>query len=88
MVPSLLLPSLSPSPSLSPPSDARLGRRGAAEVKRHLFFKQDSWTWDNIRQNVPPVVPELKSEVDTQYFDVIEDEKEKPDSFAVPRVRV
>ena len=36
----------------------------------------------------PSVVPELKSEVDTQYFDVIEDEKEKPDSFAVPRVRV
>ena len=74
--------------SLPPSSDARLGRNGAREVKRHLFFKQDSWTWDNIRQNVPPVVPELKSEVDTQYFDVIEDEKEKPDSFAVPRVRV
>ena len=35
---------------------------------------------------VSPVVPELKSDVDTQYFDVLEDEKEKPDSFATPRV--
>jgi len=65
--------------------DVRLGRHGAAQVKRHPFFKQDSWTWDNIRQMVSPVVPELKSDVDTQYFDVLEDEKEKPDSFATPR---
>ena len=35
---------------------------------------------------MPPVVPELKSDVDTQYFDVIDDEKEKPETFATPRV--
>ena len=35
---------------------------------------------------VPPVVPELKSDIDTQYFDVIEDEKDKVDSFPTPRV--
>lgn len=67
--------------------DTRLGRDGADTVKRHRFFKNDSWTFDNIRQHVPPVVPELKGDMDTQYFDVIEDEKEKPESFATPRVR-
>ena len=35
---------------------------------------------------MPPVVPELKSDVDTQYFDVLDDEKEKPETFATPRV--
>ena len=35
---------------------------------------------------MPPVVPELKSDVDTQYFDVIDDEKDRPESFATPRV--
>ena len=70
----------------SPPRDTRLGKNGAEEVKCHPFFNQDSWTWDNIRQTVPPVVPELKSDVDTQYFDVIDDEKDRPESFATPRV--
>ena len=55
-------------------------------MKRHLFFKTDSWTWDNIRQQEPPVVPELTGDLDTQYFDVIDDEKEKADTFATPRV--
>ena len=66
--------------------DVRLGRNGANEVKTHAWFRNDSWTWDNIRQQVPPVVPELSSDVDTQYFDVIDDEKEKPESFSTPRV--
>ncbi len=55
-------------------------------MKSHRFFKQDQWTWENIRQQVPPVVPELRGDSDTQYFDVIEDEKEKPESFVPPRV--
>lgn len=66
--------------------DERLGSKGAAEVKKHPFFKSDSWTWENIRKHEPPVVPELEGDMDTQYFDVIDDEKEKPDSFATPRV--
>ena len=66
--------------------DVRLGRSGADEVKSHAWFRNDNWTWDNIRQYLPPVVPELNSDVDTQYFDVIDDEKEKPESFTTPRV--
>lgn len=29
----------------------RLGRNGADEVKKHPFFADDSWTWENIRQS-------------------------------------
>ena len=65
----------------------RLGRNGVAEVKKQPFFKNDSWTWENIREQVPPVVPELKGDMDTQYFDVIEDEKDKVDNFPTPHVR-
>ena len=89
--PSLPL-SLSPSLplSLSPllphaPSESRLGRNGDDEVKQHRFFKNNSWTWENIRQCDAPVVPELKSDIDTQYFDTI-DEGDKAETFATPRV--
>ena len=64
----------------------RLGANGAGEVKKHPFFKNDAWTWENIRQHEPPVVPELEGDMDTQYFDVIDEDKDKPDSFAAPRV--
>ena len=55
-------------------------------MKRHPFFRSDNWTWENIRKQEPPVVPELEGDMDTQYFDVIDDEKDKPVSFAPPRV--
>ena len=71
---------------LDPYRDVRLGRNGADEVKSHVWFKNDTWAWDNIRSQVPPVVPELSSDVDTQYFDVIDDEKDRPESFSTPRV--
>lgn len=66
--------------------DVRLGANGAAEVKKHPFFKNDNWTWENIRQHEPPVVPELEGDMDTQYFDVIDEDKDRPDTFAAPRV--
>lgn len=28
----------------------RLGRNGVNEIKRHLFFQNDQWTFDNIRE--------------------------------------
>ena len=27
----------------------RLGRNGVNEIKSHSFFKNDSWSWDSIR---------------------------------------
>jgi serine/threonine protein kinase len=63
---------------------SRLGTGGAEEVKKHRFFKTTSWTWDTIRQNDAPVVPELKSDIDTQYFDTM-DEGDQAETFATPR---
>src|SRR4029434_7875525 len=31
--------------------DVRLGRNGVDEIKRHPFFKNDQWTFDNIRNS-------------------------------------
>ncbi|XP_015914615.1 rho-associated protein kinase 2 [Parasteatoda tepidariorum] len=52
----------------------RLGRNGVDEIKQHPFFRNDNWTFDNIRECVPPVVPELSSDEDTSNFDEIENE--------------
>lgn len=63
-----------------------MGLNGADEVKRHAFFQQDQWTWENIRSTVAYVIPELKSEIDTTYFDEIDDSGSQPQSFAQPMV--
>ncbi|XP_022102582.1 rho-associated protein kinase 2-like isoform X3 [Acanthaster planci] len=66
----------------------RLGRNGIAEIKKHRFFisNNEMWTFDNIRQTVPPVVPELASDVDTSNFDDIEPEEPKPEEdFTAPK---
>ncbi|XP_070506740.1 rho-associated protein kinase 2 isoform X4 [Chironomus tepperi] len=52
----------------------RLGRNGIEDIKRHPFFENDQWTWDNLRESVPPVVPELSSDDDTRNFEDIEEE--------------
>ncbi|KAG5276673.1 hypothetical protein AALO_G00108410 [Alosa alosa] len=65
--------------------DVRLGRDGVDEIKRHPFFKNDQWTFDNIRNTVAPVVPELNSDIDTSNFDDIEDEKRDVETFPTPR---
>lgn len=53
---------------------SRLGRNGIEDIKRHPFFDNDQWTWDNLRESVPPVVPELSSDDDTRNFEDIEEE--------------
>ncbi|XP_059146890.1 rho-associated protein kinase 1-like isoform X3 [Physella acuta] len=63
----------------------RLGRNGVDEIKRHPFFKNDTWTWENIRQTVPPVVPELSSDVDTSNFDDIEKDETPEETFQPPK---
>lgn len=65
-------------------SDLRLGMNGIAEIKKHAFFRTDQWTWDNISSCVPPVQPELTSEIDTQNFDPIEDPAPEQQSFPPP----
>uniref|UniRef100_A0A3Q3KG94 Rho-associated protein kinase n=1 Tax=Monopterus albus TaxID=43700 RepID=A0A3Q3KG94_MONAL len=66
----------------------RLGRTAVDEIKRHPFFKNDQWTFDNIRETVAPVVPELNSDIDTSNFDDIEDDKGKAETFPPPKAFV
>ncbi|XP_056150984.1 rho-associated protein kinase 2-like [Lampris incognitus] len=68
--------------------EVRLGRSGVDEIKRHPFFKNDQWTFDNIRETVAPVVPELSSDIDTSNFDEIEDDKSDAETFPPPRAFV
>jgi Rho-associated protein kinase 2 len=64
----------------------RLGRNGVDEIKRHKFFVNDQWTFDNIRDSVPPVIPELSGDDDTSNFDDIEKEDTTEETFPVPKV--
>ncbi|XP_071836252.1 rho-associated protein kinase 2-like isoform X2 [Apostichopus japonicus] len=66
-------------------SGTRLGRNGIEEIKKHSFFKNDMWTFNNIRQTVPPVVPELMSDVDTSNFDPIDPEEQQDGMFQTPK---
>lgn len=63
----------------------RLGRNGIEEIKTHQFFRNIDWTWDTLRQAVPPVIPELSSDVDTSNFEDIEKDDSPDESFAVPK---
>ncbi len=63
-----------------------MGRNGAEEVKQHPFFRDDSWSWQNIRQTVAPVVPDLVSEEDTSNFDDIDkDDSSSEETFPIPK---
>uniref|UniRef100_A0AAQ5YRT1 non-specific serine/threonine protein kinase n=1 Tax=Amphiprion ocellaris TaxID=80972 RepID=A0AAQ5YRT1_AMPOC len=66
----------------------RLGRAGVDEVKCHPFFKNDQWTFDNVRETVAPVVPELHSDIDTSNFDDIEEDKGDAETFPPPKAFV
>ncbi|KAJ6654057.1 hypothetical protein lerEdw1_007483 [Lerista edwardsae] len=68
--------------------EVRLGRNGVDEIKSHLFFKNDQWNWDNIRETAAPVVPELSSDIDSSNFDDIEDDKGDVETFPVPKAFV
>ncbi|XP_038134615.1 rho-associated protein kinase 2-like isoform X1 [Cyprinodon tularosa] len=63
----------------------RLGRTGVDEIKRHPFFKNEQWNFDNIRDTVAPVVPELHSDIDTSNFDDIAVDKGAAETFPTPR---
>lgn len=53
----------------------RLGKGGIEEIKKHPFFK--GIDWDKIRELQAPIVPELKDQYDTHYFDEYKDEPEE-----------
>jgi len=64
----------------------RLGRNGTQDIKQHSYFKEDSWSWSNIRQTVAPVIPDLISEEDTSNFeDMDKDDPAAEETFALPK---
>ncbi|XP_076066939.1 rho associated coiled-coil containing protein kinase isoform X2 [Oratosquilla oratoria] len=66
----------------------RLGRNGVDEIKKHRFFFNDLWTFDTIREYVPPVVPELIGDDDTSNFDEVENDDSPEESFPTPKAFV
>lgn len=62
----------------------RLGQNDVNEIKNHPFFINDQWTFDNLRNSAPPVVPELTGDDDTSNFDDYEKEETTEESFSVP----
>uniref|UniRef100_A0A8D8YBQ4 Rho-associated protein kinase let-502 n=1 Tax=Cacopsylla melanoneura TaxID=428564 RepID=A0A8D8YBQ4_9HEMI len=63
----------------------RLGRNGIEEIKSHPFFINDQWTFSNLRECVPPVVPELSGDDDTSNFDDIEKDESPEENFPIPK---
>lgn len=63
----------------------RLGTNGIDEIRSHPFFSNDQWTFDNIRDCVPPVVPELNGDDDTSNFDDIEKDDCAEECFPTPK---
>ena len=47
------------------------GRNGFLEIKRHKWFSGFNWNSLIARKLTPPIVPQLESNVDTKYFDLI-----------------
>lgn len=62
----------------------RLGRNSVEEIKNHLFFVNDQWTFENLRESAPPVVPELSGDDDTSNFDDYEKDETPEEVFPVP----
>ncbi|XP_069698446.1 rho-associated protein kinase 2 isoform X2 [Periplaneta americana] len=63
----------------------RLGRNGVEEIKSHSFFQNDQWTFDNLRDCVPPVVPELSGDDDTSNFDDVDKDESPEENFSTPK---
>ncbi|KAI5132124.1 Rho-Associated Protein Kinase 1 [Manis pentadactyla] len=68
--------------------EVRLGQNGAEEIKQHLFFKNDLWAWETLRDTVAPVVPNLSSDTDTSNLDDLEEGERDKKIFPIPRAFV
>ncbi|XP_052900414.1 rho-associated protein kinase 1 [Anopheles moucheti] len=62
----------------------RLGRHSVEEIKSHPFFVNDTWTFENVRDSVPPVVPELSGDDDTRNFVEVDRKNSVGPNFPTP----
>ncbi|XP_064486905.1 rho-associated protein kinase 1-like isoform X2 [Ornithodoros turicata] len=65
---------------------SRLGRNGVEEIKDHPFFRNDQWTFDNIREAAPPVLPELSGDDDTSNFEDVDRDDTPEENFPESKV--
>ncbi|XP_059618164.1 rho-associated protein kinase 2 [Phlebotomus argentipes] len=65
--------------------NSRLGRHGVDQIKKHPFFINDTWTFENLRESAPPVVPELNGDDDTSNFEDIDKDETPEEVFPVPK---
>lgn len=67
--------------------EKRLGRNGIEAIKVHPFFANDKWTFDNIHESTPPIIPDLEGDDDTSNFSVEEFEQDTstPEVFSPPK---
>lgn len=63
----------------------RLGRNGVGDLKEHPFFRNEQWTFENIRTCIAPVVPELSGDEDTTNFDDIEKDNSHQEGLPEPK---
>lgn len=54
-------------------ADDRLGTRGILEVKEHPFFA--GIDWENLHKTIPPYIPRVDHELDTQNFERFEEDQ-------------
>ncbi|XP_060517017.1 rho-associated protein kinase 1 isoform X2 [Cylas formicarius] len=67
----------------------RLGRNSVQEIKNHPFFNNnEGWTFENLRDAAPPVVPELTGDDDTSNFDDYEKDEAPEEVFPIPNTFV
>lgn len=67
----------------------RLGRNSVDEIKSHQFFiNNENWTFENLREMAPPVVPELSGDDDTSNFEDYEKDETPEENFPVPNTFV
>lgn len=66
-----------------------LGRNSVDEIKSHQFFiNNENWTFENLREMAPPVVPELSGDDDTSNFEDYEKDETPEENFPVPNTFV
>lgn len=58
-------------------ADDRLGRNGADEIKKHLFFADI--TFEGLRKQHAPYKPQIRHALDTSHFDPVEEREQESD---------
>eukprot|EP00761_Pharyngomonas_kirbyi_P003172 gb/GECH01003176.1/.p1 GENE.gb/GECH01003176.1/~~gb/GECH01003176.1/.p1 ORF type:complete len:419 (+),score=87.57 gb/GECH01003176.1/:1-1257(+) len=68
---------------LAKDKERRVGHKaGAAEIKKHPFFKGINWSL--IRNETPPIIPEIRHQLDTSNFRELADDDDTQEDTSYP----